>query len=84
MTHPDVVAAEPKMQRGLEAMERDFAAIRTGRASTALVERINVDYYGTQTPLNQSAGIGTPDTHPIVITAPPIYTIYLPLVYRAP
>ena len=67
MTHPDVVAAEPKMQRGLEAMERDFAAIRTGRASTALVERINVDYYGTQTPLNQIAGISTPDSHLIVI-----------------
>jgi len=55
------------MQRGLEAMERDFAAIRTGRASTALVERINVDYYGTQTPLNQIAGISTPDSHLIVI-----------------
>jgi len=67
LTHPDVVAAEPKMQRGLEAMERDFAAIRTGRASTALVERINVDYYGTQTPLNQIAGISTPDSHLIVI-----------------
>lgn len=55
------------MQRGIEAMERDFAAIRTGRASTALVERINVDYYGTQTPLNQIAGISTPDSHLIVI-----------------
>lgn len=67
MTHPDVLAAEPKMQRGVEAMERDFAAIRTGRASTALVERITVDYYGTQTPLNQIAGISTPDAHLIVI-----------------
>ncbi len=55
------------MQRGVEAMERDFAAIRTGRASTALVERISVDYYGTQTPLNQVAGISTPDAHLIVI-----------------
>lgn len=55
------------MQRGVEAMERDFAAIRTGRASTALVERISVDYYGTQTPLNQIAGISTPDAHLIVI-----------------
>lgn len=55
------------MQRGVEAMERDFAGIRTGRASTALVERISVDYYGTQTPLNQIAGISTPDAHLIVI-----------------
>jgi ribosome recycling factor len=55
------------MQRAVEAMERDFAGIRTGRASTALVERIAVDYYGTSTPLNQLAGISTPDAHLIVI-----------------
>ena len=38
MTHEALAAAEPKMARAMEAMERDFAAIRTGRASTALVE----------------------------------------------
>jgi ribosome recycling factor len=62
-----VAAAEPKMQRALEVMERDFAAIRTGRASTALVERILVDYYGTPTPINQLAGVSVPDPHLIVI-----------------
>ena len=67
MTHEALNAIEPKMQRAVEAMERDFAGIRTGRASTALVERIVVDYYGTQTPLNQLAGISTPDAHLIVI-----------------
>ena len=67
MTHEAVLGAEPKMQRALEAMERDFAGIRTGRASTALVERISVDYYGTPTPLNQLAGISVPDPHLIVI-----------------
>ena len=67
MTHEALTTADPKMQRALEAMERDFAGIRTGRASTALVERITVDYYGTQTPLNQVAGISTPDAHLIVI-----------------
>ena len=67
MTHPELVAAEPKMQRAVEAMERDFAGIRTGRASTALVERIPVEYYGTPTPLKQIAGISTPDAHLIVI-----------------
>jgi len=67
MTHESLVAIEPKMQRAIEAMERDFAGIRTGRASTALVERIVVDYYGAQTPLNQLAGISTPDAHLIVI-----------------
>jgi ribosome recycling factor len=67
VTHEALSAAEPKMQRAVEAMERDFTAIRTGRASTALVERIQVDYYGTPTPLNQIAGISTPDPHLIVI-----------------
>ncbi|MGH2406981.1 MAG: ribosome recycling factor [Candidatus Limnocylindrales bacterium] len=55
------------MERAVEAMERDFAAIRTGRASTALVERLSVEYYGTQTPLNQLAGISVPEPHQIVI-----------------
>jgi ribosome recycling factor len=67
MTHEALRAVEPKMQRAVEAMERDFAGIRTGRASTAIVERIAVDYYGTSTPLNQIAGISTPDAHLIVI-----------------
>jgi ribosome recycling factor len=67
MTHPVLADIEPKMQRAVDAMERDHAGIRTGRASTALVDRITVDYYGTQTPLNQIAGISTPDAHLIVI-----------------
>ena len=58
---------EHKMSRAVEAMERDFQGIRTGRASTALVERIHVDYYGTSTPLNQLAGISVPEPHQIVI-----------------
>lgn len=67
MTHEALTSIEPKMQRAVEAMERDFAGIRTGRASAALVERIMVEYYGTPTPLNQIAGISTPDAHLIVI-----------------
>ncbi len=67
MTHEALTAIEPKMQRAIDAMERDFGGIRTGRASTSMVERITVDYYGTQTPLNQVAGISTPDAHLIVI-----------------
>jgi ribosome recycling factor len=59
--------ADHKMARAVEAMERDFQGIRTGRASTSLVERIVVDYYGTQTPLNQLAGISVPEPHQIVI-----------------
>jgi len=59
--------AERKMLRAVEAMERDFQGLRTGRASTSLVERLHVDYYGTQTPLNQLASISVPEPHQIVI-----------------
>ena len=58
---------EARMARAVEAMERDFASIRTGRASPAIVERLTVEYYGTQTPLNQLAGISVPEAHQIVI-----------------
>src|SRR3954468_17530585 len=59
--------ADRKMARAVEAMERDFQGLRTGRASTSLVERLHVDYYGTQTPLNQLASISVPEPHQIVI-----------------
>ena len=62
-----VTSADHKMARAVEVMERDFQGIRTGRASTNLVERLHVDYYGTQTPLNQLAGISVPEAHQIVI-----------------
>ncbi|MEP7158428.1 MAG: ribosome recycling factor [Chloroflexota bacterium] len=59
--------ADARMGRAVDALERDLAAIRTGRAATALVERITVEYYGTQTPLNQLASISVPEAHQIVI-----------------
>jgi ribosome recycling factor len=67
MTSEILADADHKMARAIDAMERDFQGVRTGRASTSLVERITVDYYGTQTPLNQLAGISVPEPHQIVI-----------------
>ncbi|MBA2701714.1 MAG: ribosome recycling factor [Chloroflexi bacterium] len=67
MTSAILADADTRMARAVDAMERDFQGIRTGRASTSLVERITVDYYGTQTPLNQLAGISVPEAHQIVI-----------------
>jgi ribosome recycling factor len=81
MTHEAVLDVEPKMQRAIEAMERDFAGIRTGRASTALVDRLTIDYYGAPTPLNQLAGISVPDPHMIVIQ--PWDRSVLPTIERA-
>jgi len=67
MTSQVLATIEPKMARAVEVMGRDFQGIRTGRASTALVERIHVEYYGTPTALNQLAGISVPEPHQIVI-----------------
>ena len=67
MTTEILAAAERKMLRAVEAMERDFQGLRTGRASTSLVERLHVDYYGSPTPLNQLASISVPEAHQIVI-----------------
>jgi ribosome recycling factor len=67
MSSETLSSADHKMARAVEAMERDFQGVRTGRASTALVDRLVIDYYGTQTPHNPLAGIGVPESHQIVI-----------------
>ena len=58
---------EGKMSRALEAINREFATIRTGRASPALVEGMRVDYYGTPTPLKQLASVSSPDAKLLII-----------------
>ena len=55
------------MQKTIEATQRSFNTIRTGRASTSLLDRIVVDYYGTETPLKSLANISTPDATTITI-----------------
>jgi ribosome recycling factor len=67
VTGETLSSAESRMAKAIEAMDRDFHSIRTGRASTNLVERLQVEYYGTLTPLNQLAGISVPEAHQIVI-----------------
>ena len=59
--------AERRMQKAVEALKQDIASIRTGRASSALIERITVDYYGTPTPINQVASISVPEARLLVI-----------------
>jgi ribosome recycling factor len=67
MSTETLTSFEHKMVRAVEVLERDLQGIRTGRASTSLVDRILVDYYGTPTTLNQIAGINVPESHQIVI-----------------
>ncbi len=57
-----------RMQKSIDSLEKDFAKLRTGRASTALVDSIRVDYYGTPTPLNQVASVSIPDSRTISIS----------------
>lgn len=59
--------AEKRMVKAVEALEHDLTAIRTGRASPALVERVHVEYYGSDTPLNQMAGITAPEPRMLII-----------------
>jgi ribosome recycling factor len=59
--------SEGRMKRAIEALENDLLSIRTGRASPALVERLQVDYYGTPTSLNQLATISAPEPQMLTI-----------------
>ena len=59
--------AELRMKGAVRAFEEDLAAIRTGRASPALVEKLAVDYYGIPTPLIQLATISVPEPRLLVI-----------------
>ncbi len=61
------IDAEERMEKALVALERDFGKLRTGRASTSLVEDLKVDYYGTPTPIGQLASVATPDSRTITI-----------------
>ncbi|MBN2384892.1 ribosome recycling factor [bacterium] len=56
-----------RMDGALEKLEKNFKALRTGRASTSLLDGIRIDYYGTQTPLNQVATLTVPEHNLIVV-----------------
>jgi ribosome recycling factor len=58
---------DTKMRKAVDALARELAAIRTGRATPALVEHIRVDYHGVPTPVNQIASISVPEAKMIVI-----------------
>ena len=67
MTDKTISDAESKMKNANEALRRDLAALRTGRASTAIVEHLQVEAYGTPMPLNQLASLSVPEARLITI-----------------
>jgi ribosome recycling factor len=60
-------SAEHRMNRAVEILQRDYANIRTGRATPALLDRVQVDYYGTPTPINNLATVSVPEPRMMVI-----------------
>lgn len=62
-----ILDAEERMDKAVGNLDKEFAKLRTGRASTSLVDGIRVDYYGTPTPINQLASVAVPDSRTITI-----------------
>ncbi len=60
--------AHEKMRKALATARESFTSVRTGRATPHMVESLDVDYYGSKTPLNQIAGISVPDARLLVIS----------------
>ncbi|MHB8733179.1 MAG: ribosome recycling factor [bacterium] len=65
--HTLVADAKTHMQKAVDATKREFAGVRTGRASPALLERVTVDYYGVATPITQVANVSVPEARLLVI-----------------
>jgi ribosome recycling factor len=60
--------SEARMIKGMEALKKNFAAVRTGRANPALLDHVHVDYYGTSTPLKSLAQISAPEARVLLVT----------------
>lgn len=73
--------ADERMKKALEHVKNEFSKIRTGRATTGLVDGVKVDYYGTLTPLNQVGNVSTPDSQ--TITIQPWDKSVIPLIEKA-
>ena len=67
MTEEILFEAEAKMEKSIDALERELTSIRTGRANPALIDRVVVPYYGTPTPLNQLAQITAPEARMLMV-----------------
>lgn len=63
-----LLTATDKMDRAVENTKEDFATVRTGRANPQLFQKLNVDYYGTPTPLAQLASLQNPEARTIIVT----------------
>ena len=67
MNKSDYVQYTDRMDKTIEVMQANFAAVRAGRANAAVLDQIRVDYYGTPTPINRIASIASPDPRTLTI-----------------
>ncbi len=67
MNKSDYAQYTERMDKTIEVMQANFAAVRAGRANAAVLDQIRVDYYGTPTPINQIASIASPDPRTLTI-----------------
>ena len=65
---PEIVSYDERMNKTIEVVKSNFAAVRAGRANAGVLDRITVDYYGAATPLNQVAAISSPDPRTLLIS----------------
>ena len=56
-----LMTAEEKMEKTVEALKENYSTLRTGRAATSMLDRIEIDYYGSMTPINQLSSITIPE-----------------------
>ncbi|MBI2711983.1 MAG: ribosome recycling factor, partial [Bdellovibrio sp.] len=68
MTKPLIDGMTQNMDKSIQALKAELAKVRTGRASTALLDTVHADYYGSSVPLNQVANITTPDARTIQVS----------------
>lgn len=66
--HPKVEEARGRMQKAVSHLQDEFSSIRTGRATPALVDKLKIDYYGSEVPLQQLAGFSVPEPRVLVIS----------------
>ncbi|MBN2909357.1 ribosome recycling factor [Polycladomyces sp. WAk] len=67
MLEPVKKQATEKMEKAIQVLKKDLAALRAGRATPALLDKVVVEYYGSEMPVNQLANISTPDPRTLVI-----------------
>ena len=68
MTNQIITQAKEKMEKSISAFSRELASIRAGVANASLLDRITMDYYGAETPINQIAGVSVPEPRLLVVS----------------